>query len=164
MDQKEQKDQKDQKQQKEEINKAIRIIYDSYEECNDGKNNITWRKVAKSAIVPFSAKTTVWSKSNSYVENMEAMIIDIMENGFVFVNDKTAISFFDIHQFMAYDENDNGEKNKPKESKQIVYRQNRFKRLRSDFKPNSNEKVNQVNKAPTPMLPSEPEERELHHL
>lgn len=90
-------------QKNQKPSRFVKIIHDSYEECKDGKNNVTWRKVVKASLVQFSPKTTSWNNFNSYSENMEAMILDIMENGYIFVSDKVAVPFFDIHQFVAHE-------------------------------------------------------------
>jgi len=83
----------------EKIEKAIKIIYTAYDVIQDG--NIRWKE--KEVIVPFSKITTEYIDKLSYQDNMEAMLLDIFESGFVFINDNIAIPVFNIKQFMAYD-------------------------------------------------------------
>ena len=61
--------------------------------------------------VPFSKNTTEYDNSLSYIENMEDMIYDILEKGFVFINEATAIPIFNIKAFKATDDQQNGQGN-----------------------------------------------------
>ena len=76
--------------------KSIKIVYDMINGHGDS--------VVDFAIIPFSKKTTEYAEGLSYKENMEAMIYDILESGFVFVNDTLAVPIFNIRQYMAYEE------------------------------------------------------------
>lgn len=79
------------------MKQCIQIVYDFFEENKDG----SIRKYPKICSIPFSSKTTEYINSLSYEENMEAMIFDILEDGFVFVSDKVAVPIFNIKEFIA---------------------------------------------------------------
>ena len=86
----------------------MKIIYEGHEESNDG----SIRKVLKSAFIEFSEKTTEYINALSYAENMEAMIFDILDNGFVVVGNGVAIPIFGIREFLAQTSNENnGQRN-----------------------------------------------------
>jgi len=88
------------KEKNEKSGKSIKIIYSNYEVIQDG--SIRWKD--KEVIVPFSKDMTEYVTNQSYRDNMEAMILDIFESGYVFISDKIAIPVFNIKQFIAFDE------------------------------------------------------------
>jgi hypothetical protein len=103
--------------QNEKIERAIKIIYLHYETMQDK----SIKCIDREAIVKFSKDSTEYVINQSYKDNMEAMLLDIFENGFVFINDNIAIPVFNIKQFMAFSfEGQSQEKNQKKERIPIV--------------------------------------------
>lgn len=88
--------------QNEKTDKAIKIIYVHYETMPDG----TIRSKDKEAIIPFTKNSTEYVDSQSYKDNMEAMLLDIFETGFVFINDNMVIPIFNIKQYMAFNKSE----------------------------------------------------------
>lgn len=88
--------------QNEKIEKAIKIIYSHYETMPDG----SIKSKDKEAIILFTKNSTEYVESQSYKDNMEAMLLDIFETGFVFINDNTVIPIFNIKQYMALDKSE----------------------------------------------------------
>lgn len=87
---------------------CMKIIYEGHEESNDG----SIRKVLRTAFIEFSERTTEYINTLSYAENMEAMIFDILDNGFVVVGNGVAIPIFGIREFLAQTSHeDTGQKN-----------------------------------------------------
>jgi hypothetical protein len=71
--------------------------------------------------VPFSKQTTEYNNSLSYMENMEGMIYDILERGFVFINETIAIPIFCIKAFKAKaEDNQDNQSNQSNQSNQKV--------------------------------------------
>jgi len=98
--------------QNEKIERAIKIIYLHYETMQDK----SVKCIDREAIVRFSKDSTEYVINQSYKDNMEAMLLDIFENGFVFINDNIAIPVFNIKQFMSFSfEGQSQEKNQKKE-------------------------------------------------
>lgn len=82
-----------------EKNKSIKIIYTAYDTMQDG--SIRWKE--KEAVIPFGKDTTEYVDSLPYRDNMEAMLMDIFESGFVFINDRLVVPVFNVKQYMACD-------------------------------------------------------------
>jgi hypothetical protein len=70
-------------------------------------------------LVPFSKQTTEYNNSLSYMENMEGMIYDILERGFVFINETVAIPIFCIKAFKAQAEDNKDNQNSQNSQKTI---------------------------------------------
>lgn len=76
------------------MNQSIQIIYEDYEVVPSGIN-----KTVKVAVVPFGDRTTPYVSSESYADNFESMVYDIMQNGFVFVNN-SLIPILNIKKYL----------------------------------------------------------------
>ena len=76
------------------MNQSIQIIYEDYEVVPSGIN-----KTVKVATVPFGDRTTPYVQSESYADNFESIVYDIMQNGFVFVNN-SLIPILNIKKYL----------------------------------------------------------------
>jgi hypothetical protein len=74
-------------------NLKIRIIYESVE-----KENGKFNTVLKDALLPFD---DLYDERNSLKDNMENWVIGILDDGFVWVDNKTLIPLSSIKQIMA---------------------------------------------------------------
>lgn len=99
--------------QNEKIERAIKIIYLHYETMQDK----SIKCIDREAIVRFSKDSTEYVINQSYKDNMEAMLLDIFENGFVFINDNIAIPVFNIKQFMSFNFEDKSQKSQESQDK-----------------------------------------------
>jgi hypothetical protein len=99
--------------QNEKIERAIKIIYLHYETMQDK----SIKCIDREAIVRFSKDSTEYVINQSYKDNMEAMLLDIFENGFVFINDNVAIPVFNIKQFMSFSFEDKRQESQDKTQK-----------------------------------------------
>jgi hypothetical protein len=78
------------------MNKSIQIIYEDFEIVTSGIN-----RNLKSATIQFCEKTTEYIPSLNYADNFEAMVSDIIQNGYVYLNDNNVISVLNIKKFIG---------------------------------------------------------------
>ena len=144
------------------MSKSVNITYEKF---------VNGRPIVVTEPVLFSKKTTEYVESLSYLENMEAMIFDIFENGFIFIDDKTVITVFCIKSFAANDilvpeaNEANGDKRDVQEKpQQNSNNSNKQSQLNKKWKHIKHKRMNPVpqhiieKKTDIPIMPIKPEE------
>ena len=87
------------------MNQSIQIIYEDFEVSGaDINGRITINKSLKVATIPFSERTTPYVNSESYADNVESMVYDIMQNGFFYVNGNSMIPILNVKKFLFNDQ------------------------------------------------------------
>lgn len=153
------------------MNKSIKIMYEDFVECN-GKIE----KELKIAIIPFSENTVEYKNSDGYVENFENLVYEILQNGFVYINETEVITILNIKKFIgnndsqkvyntqnkqnSNNQNQDQDKNQDKDSNQnkIAQGQNRIPQGQNKKwrKHNRRQRNSEQNYKPSPSIPSTP--------
>lgn len=96
------------------MDKKIKIIYEDFK-----RSNKRYVPEIKSVLVSFGNYNTEYVETMSYEENFDAFVNDVFECGFLYLNDKKALSVFQVKSFeMVQDEKENKEvKNEVNEEK-----------------------------------------------
>ena len=77
--------------------KSIKIIYEDY---SDGANGAVEKKI-NSVIIPFGERTVEYNNSEGYVGNFENMVYEILQTGFVYINETEVITILSIKKFVG---------------------------------------------------------------